>query len=242
MTYLTKGLSIIQINLHRCKLAQDLLTQYVLENNIHIAIISEPYRPPTHWFVDEKGDAAIWVTPPALKTQNNIKSLFKDKGLVAIQFNKLEIFSCYISPNISIQNFEEILNNLEKEIGKTDPKKTIIAGDLNAKAVAWGSKYTDARGYKIIEMANRKDLVLIKSDGEYTFERAGRTSPIDIILCGRDCYLALVKSSILEEYTASDHRYVLHLFKWPEKRQNQNSNKHSPNKIDIDEFGYRYMA
>ncbi|XP_078051511.1 uncharacterized protein LOC144477651, partial [Augochlora pura] len=169
----SRGLSIIQINLHRCKLAQDILTQYVLENNIYIVLISEPYRHPTQWFVDDNGDAAIWVTPPALKTQINIKSSYKDKGFMAIKFNELEIVSCYISPNIFIQHFEEILDKLEKEIGKSDSRNTIIAGDLNSKAVAWGSKRTDLRGYKIIEMANRNDLVLIKSDGDYTFERAG---------------------------------------------------------------------
>ncbi|XP_078051447.1 uncharacterized protein LOC144477595, partial [Augochlora pura] len=237
-----KGLSIIQANLHRCRLAQDLLIQYVLENNIHIAIVSEPHRIPTHWFVDENGDAAIWVAPSVLKSQVCIKSLNKEKGFVAIKLDNIVIYSCYISPNITIQNFEEILFNLEKEIDKTDTKKIIIAGDLNAKSVAWGSRLTDVRGYKVMELANRNDLILVRSEGEYTFERSGFTSLIDIILCGRDCFTSLTKSAILDVYTASDHRYILHLFKGLGKKPKQNTNKHISNKLHIEEFGYRYST
>jgi hypothetical protein len=51
-----------QINLNRCKMAQDLILQYVVEYRPDIVIISEPNRQLSFWHNDTKDDASIWVT------------------------------------------------------------------------------------------------------------------------------------------------------------------------------------
>ncbi|XP_078051353.1 uncharacterized protein LOC144477502 [Augochlora pura] len=43
----------VQINLHTCRLAHDLLTQYVYENEVDIILISEPYRILDTWYGDK---------------------------------------------------------------------------------------------------------------------------------------------------------------------------------------------
>ncbi|XP_078051391.1 uncharacterized protein LOC144477537, partial [Augochlora pura] len=169
MVELLKNFTILQINLHRCRLAHDLLTQYVYENEVDIILISEPYR--------------------ILDT------------------------CCYISPNIPMRVFLDILNELDSEICKSGPDLTIVAGDFNAKAVTWGSRFTDKRGFEILEMAARNDLRPIRSRGDFTFERNGHKSLIDILLCSKQCVTGLEISEILEVYTASDHRYLRHVFK-----------------------------
>ncbi|XP_078047553.1 uncharacterized protein LOC144475474 [Augochlora pura] len=146
-------LTFLQINLHRCRLAQDLLLQYVSEKGIHVVIISELYRILSHWYSDSNADAAIWVTPLARKKFINIKKITNKKGIVAAAVDELKIYSCYISPNIRRHEFLKRLNELEREVTRLGSKNTIIAGDFNAKSIAWGSKNTDKRGYDIMEMA-----------------------------------------------------------------------------------------
>ncbi|XP_078051352.1 uncharacterized protein LOC144477501 [Augochlora pura] len=113
--------------------------------------------------------------------------------------------------------FLDILNVLVSMICKKGPDLTIVAGDFNAKAVTWGSRFTDKRGFEILEMAARNDLRPIRSRGDFTFERNGHKSLIDILLCSKNCVMGLEISEILEVYTASDHRYLRHVFKSKDK-------------------------
>ncbi|XP_078032620.1 uncharacterized protein LOC144467607 [Augochlora pura] len=109
--------TVLQINLHRCKLAQDLMTQYAMEKEENIVIISEPYCIQDNW----------------------------EKGIVAIAIDDIMVFSCYISPNILMDEYREILTVLEIEVTKVGTNRSIIAGDLNAKAVTCGDRDTRIR-------------------------------------------------------------------------------------------------
>ncbi|XP_078051734.1 uncharacterized protein LOC144477875, partial [Augochlora pura] len=200
------------INLHRYKLAQDLMTQYVLTNDINIAIISEPYRVLDSWFADLNNDAAIWISSETTDSAKRINTLSREAGIVAVEIDELRIFSCYFSPNTSIGKLQDSLMVLEREITKHGTDSTIVAGDLNAKSTTWGSKVTDRRGLEVLEMINRTNLTAIRSKVDYTFERGRSRSLIDILLRGRDCVASLSKSEILKVYTASDHLYLRHVF------------------------------
>ncbi|XP_078051452.1 uncharacterized protein LOC144477600, partial [Augochlora pura] len=238
MTEVLKGLTLLQANLHRCRLAQDLLTQFVTEKEIDVAIISEPYRIVDTWYADTKEDAAIWVTPDISRRVGDIKRITKEGGIVAITLDDLNIFSVYISPNVPHSEFQDALGVLEREVTRVGAALTIIAGDFNAKSTRWGSKCNDNREYDIIEMAARLNLKPIRSKGEYTFDRDGRRSPIDILLCGKNCASALSTSVILDVLTASDHRYVRHIFKRKdnvEYKKDSSTTQHRT-KIDMDQF------
>ncbi|XP_078051351.1 uncharacterized protein LOC144477500, partial [Augochlora pura] len=242
MTGLRNNLTILQINLHRCKLAQDLMTQYVIANEINIVVISEPYRVLDTWYGDLKNDAAIWITRTTMEKTCNIQNFFKDLGIVAVEVNEIKIFSCYISPNITMSEFQEIIRVLEREMSRGGTDMTIIAGDFNAKAVTWGSKTTDSRGYEILELTNRYDMMPIRSKGDFTFERDGHKSLIDIIIYGKDCAAALTKSEIFNTYTASDHRYLRHIFKWKSNDARQDPAQAQPieTKLNIEDFIKKY--
>ncbi|XP_078051681.1 uncharacterized protein LOC144477815, partial [Augochlora pura] len=236
-------LTILQINLHRCKLAHDLLIQYAVENEIDIVAISEPYCIENSWYEDTNRDAAIWVTPAYLKKDNRVLNIFKTKGIVAITIDKAKIFSCYISPNIPKREFQEIIQTLEKEVGRIDTRRTIIVGDFNAKATTWGSGYTDQRGFEILEMSARNDMTPIRSRGKFTFERAGYKSLIDILICGSECASELKSSNILKDYTASDHKYLKHTFEFKDKhkQRNQVTEQYNKVRVDIEVFRNKYQ-
>lgn len=75
----------------------------------------------------------------------------------------LNITTCYISPNVkpNIVRLGQILKGV---------KNLVFLGDLNGKAVAWGSPNTDARGRELAEMIDELDLTIL-NDGSFTFRR-----------------------------------------------------------------------
>ncbi|XP_078051287.1 uncharacterized protein LOC144477435, partial [Augochlora pura] len=191
-----------------------------IEKGISIVVISDPYRILDNWYGDLKHDTANWVTPMFIKKSSNIQILIKDKGVVAIAIDELRVFSCYISPNIPMGEFQEVLALLEKEVSRVGPNHSIIAGDLNAKAVTWGSRYTVKRGYEVLEMT-RPRMTWYPLEVE-------ATTPLR----------ETVTSIILDEYTTSDHRYVKHIFRRKDinKQPKQRAVQQTTSRVDLNKF------
>ena len=55
-TVVPMALKIIQINLNRCRPAQDMIEHNVSQLNMDVVIISEPFRQLNYWFTDATGD------------------------------------------------------------------------------------------------------------------------------------------------------------------------------------------
>ncbi|XP_076301828.1 uncharacterized protein LOC143219918 [Lasioglossum baleicum] len=203
-------IKMLQINLNHCKNAQELLTQSTEQYGIDIVFISEPWSPPSYWLNDGHKCASIWIPQPTNKFKS-IKSLYKSKGIVAVQLDDYTYISCYFSPNISLEAYTEGISELERFLDTIRVDKCIITGDFNAKSPAWGSNKLDDHGTIVMEMSNNFGLIPKVSSGSHTFERNGHCSTIDIILCGTIAYNYITSSHILEDYTASDHRYLKHV-------------------------------
>ncbi|XP_076301785.1 uncharacterized protein LOC143219864 [Lasioglossum baleicum] len=151
---------ILQINLNRCRMAQDLLNQTATQLGADIVIISEPWSPWTHWHNDGFKDASIWIPMFSIGAFNSIKKSFKSKGIVAVQLGDFTVVSCYFSPNITLDHYKDRITELESFLEKIDPERCIIAGDLNAKSPVWGSGTLDDRGGVVMEMVNNHKLTL----------------------------------------------------------------------------------
>lgn len=151
---------LIQININHCWDAYNLLQQYMVEHEIAMAMISEPI----HVSMDncacstDKKAVIIWK-PDLIRAQ--VKTVSAGEGFVAIMHNQMVIFSCYISPNIDITKFEEILDELEYEIKRLNPYNLIVCGDFNTKSIAWGSLYTCPRGKIFEDWTTANDLILV---------------------------------------------------------------------------------
>lgn len=201
---------ILQINLNKCRAAQELLEHSAMDKEYDIVIISEPYRIKEFWFADQQGDAAIWLTAKYLQANKPIKVIHKGRGFVAANIGNTFVISVYLPPSLKLTNYKERILEIERLVLQQRPEEIFICGDFNAKSSAWGSRKTDKRGEAVIELCNRCKLTPIRSLGDRTFERNGFHSLIDIALCCKNILKQLDNSKILDEYTGSDHRYMSH--------------------------------
>lgn len=200
---------VLQINLNHCRLAQDILLQNCAAFGADIAVVSEPWRCPPNWFSSEGGLAAIFV-PASPSLFSSIKLLSVSRCFVIVDFGVFVLCSVYISPSTSIGDYEVILSSLAVQVEEFGSRRFVLMGDFNAKSPLWGSDRTDPRGSAVVDFLGRLDLIPVRSEGSYTFERNGHRSLIDIALCGRSVHVS--SSKILQEFSASDHLYVLHTF------------------------------
>ena len=52
-------LKVVQINLNRCRLAQDIMVHNISVLNADVVMISEPFRQLDQWFNDSTGDSSV---------------------------------------------------------------------------------------------------------------------------------------------------------------------------------------
>lgn len=101
-------------------------------------------------------------------------------GFVALKFNNIVVFSCYISPNVGLASFKSTLENIEFEITKIASDNLIaVCGDFNAKSVSWGSVCSCPRGRYLEEWACANSLVLMNRGNTPTCSRAQGESFVD---------------------------------------------------------------
>lgn len=139
------SLRCVQANLNHSWTAFDLLKQHIAESEIRLSIISEPptnIEASNRWFLShDKLAAIIWNPDNSIGNYCRLKSAV---GFVLIKYGKLYVISCYISPNVTIKIFEDILENINNCV-RALPDPFIIGGDFNAYSVLWGSSVTNRR-------------------------------------------------------------------------------------------------
>lgn len=229
---------ILQGNLQRCKLAQNLLQQRSHKMNVDVAIVSKHYMKINEegWFFDKSNTAAIWI-----KNRRGFPIIEQGagKGFVWVRSQETTIISCYLSPNDKIEEFRDKLDDIENTIRNIEGE-IIIAGDFNAKSCDWGMDWTNSRGADLSDMVARTDLVVLNTGEATTFRRAGnRGTIIDVTFATPKITAQIENWRVLEVYTGSDHQYIsfnvrkkLHQIK-VEKRQNLGWNSSKINKAAL---------
>lgn len=198
---------VLQGNLQHCRVANDLLSQLILEKQIDLLILSEQYRDRDgpNWFPDILGTTAIWVP----NTNILVKGHGRSRGLVWANVSDAIFVSCYFSPNANVAEFQNQLDDLEDIILTLGNSKIILAGDFNAKSVEWGMPVTDARGCRILEMAARTGLVVSNVGSVPTFRRPGYGQTIpDVTFSSEGLAGRIADWRVTEDYTGSDHQYI----------------------------------
>lgn len=104
-------LKILQINLNRCRLAQDLLVQQACHKNADVVIVPEPYRQMDQWTNDTTGNASLWVTGfngffPTLTPP------LAAEGIVAAVIEDCTIVSAYCAPSKKFPEYMAYLDTL----------------------------------------------------------------------------------------------------------------------------------
>lgn len=200
---------ILQINVNHSRATQDLAMQRSLEDAYEIVCMSEPYSVPARdtCFSDTNGLVAICGNPGLC---SRISLLDRGKGFVAVETDTEAIYSCYISPNICLDEFESLLQDLGNSITKQEGRHVIVTGDFNSKHNAWGSKKEDARGRTLLDWIAQHKLIILNEGTIPTCSRGSGDSVIDISLCTVNMIMRVKDWKVCEDMeTLSDHRYIL---------------------------------
>lgn len=198
---------ILQCNLNRCTLAQNLLRQRVFEDKIDVCFISEQHinLHGRSWFADETGTAALWIVNTEKVT---IINTGRGAGFVWIHTPTTYFMSVYLSPNEGISVFRQKLANIENAMDGFNGE-IIIAGDFNAKSAEWGATFSDTRGNEVSDVAARRDLIVLNTGNASTFRRPGyQESVLDITLATPGIANMIEGWTVSEEYSGSDHQHV----------------------------------
>ncbi|XP_076548118.1 uncharacterized protein LOC143306052 [Osmia lignaria lignaria] len=87
----------------------------------------------------------------------------------------------------------------------------IVMGDFNSRSPLWGSDKWCSRGRILFQFCNSVDLLPTVTKGGATCDR-GSGSKIDIMICNKLALQDLHDSVVIGDYSASDHRYLLHAY------------------------------
>lgn len=180
----------------------------MMEREIAVAIVAEPVHiPETNWAGSTDKRAAIFWRPDILRTQCKIAST--GRGFVALCYSNIVIFSCYISPNISRNEFEEILEEIDFEIKRLKPENFLVCGDFNSKSIAWGSLHTCPRGESLEDWALLNDLILMNTGNIPTCTRSQGDSHVDVTWANTTMMQSVRDWKVHEDiFTYSDHNYI----------------------------------
>ena len=198
----------LQINLNRCRTAQDLLWQHLREERVDVAVISEQYRDPSPsvgWSPDAAGDAAVWTADGSAEMRR------RETSFVAVRWRGIVVFSVYISPNITTEEFLVTLDRLEHAVrGEArGGQQVLVAGDFNARSAEWGDRVTSGRGRAISDLCGSLDLTVLNRGSTPTFERGDAQSVIDLTMASRSLSGRVSRWRVeRDRFVYSDHNVV----------------------------------
>ena len=188
-------IGMIQINLGKGRAATNALLRILEEDNVAIAATQEPHVREGK-VVGLGGLSALSrgrVPRAAILYTRNVKPIMighlSDEYLVAAEFTEETgeswyLVSVYIPPveNKTV-DFNRRVGRLEEVVAELSNRgEVIIAGDFNAKSVAWGSPRDCPRGRRLCEAVETLDLVTMNRGDRPTFEGPRGTSHIDVTM------------------------------------------------------------
>ena len=131
---LTAMIKVVQANLNHCRDAWDLLQQFVVEERVSVALLSDPYatRSPG-WYADAAGLASVGVLSPGL----TVGDLEVGVGFVSVTVGcDLRVYSCYAPPRWSDNEFEVFLGRLDGSVRSRATAATSTPGRCPGGAAA----------------------------------------------------------------------------------------------------------
>ncbi|XP_011883892.1 PREDICTED: uncharacterized protein LOC105571035 [Vollenhovia emeryi] len=174
-------MKVLQVNLNRSRLAQDMFLHSMAERGCGLGIAAEPNRVPRHpcWAGSEDGSVAITWRRIG-DTHVHTSKIGGGEGWVAVKWGPLVVLGIYLRPSLSRYEYEDRLKSLEEWIRDCLPAPLMVAGDFNVKSALWGSRRPDAKGGDLVEWATRLGLHLHNVGTTSTCVRPQGESIIDL--------------------------------------------------------------
>ena len=197
----------LQVNVDRKRATHDVVARRARKGRMDVLLLGEPNKrlcAENSWLTDNRSDAAI-VVPNGDVT---VHDTGRGDGFVWAELSGLFVYSCYCSPNVGQQRFEEFLTGLDRDVRRKGRQVIIIGGDFNAKAAEWGSPVEDGRGAAMTEWLSGANMVVMNRGGRPTFVRNDQTSCIDVTICSEDASRRLLKWRVTDEETLGCHRII----------------------------------
>ena len=181
------------------------MMQTLRDWKIDLVVITDPYKPlrTNQWASDATGKAAIWSCGELL-FHENINST--KKGFVRAKLENVHFYSCYAPPSLEMEEFTDFIDRLVEDARKRPP--VVIAGDFNAWATDWDSKWTNRRGNELLDAMACLDVVLLNTGDVPTYERDGRTSIMDLTIASSSLARQNNKWKVNDVFNLSDHRVI----------------------------------
>lgn len=127
---------------------------------------------------------------------------------MAIKFGNVNIISCYISPNVSLADFENCLEDISG-CARILSGQLLIGGDFNAHTTYWGCPNTNRRGASLERWAASFELRLLNQFGVSTCERPQGSSVVDLTWSS-STFIGNISDWIVRQdsESLSDHLYI----------------------------------
>ncbi|XP_072376509.1 uncharacterized protein [Diabrotica undecimpunctata] len=176
----TRELRVLQTNVGTARLAHDLAEAAGVEKNIDGLKTAEPNTTAVKrrgWFVDTTGRGAVRIYNRNLR----VYKIKPEEGYVIVRMEGVPLVCCYISPNVTVGEYEMKIYKIMQEVGNTGGEYVMLR-DFNAKAAEWGSPITDTHGRILTDWVGTLDLVILNTGMEPTFVRRGTGTYIDVTM------------------------------------------------------------
>lgn len=129
-------------------------------------------------------------------------------GFLIVYLRDFILYACYVSPNISLEDYNKWLEDLMASVER-EQNEVVIAGDFNAKAAEWGSPWTDNRGFHTIQRISGMDIIVHNTGDKPTFQRGRSESYIDVTMSTPGIAKKIKGWKVSEDETLCTHKYIL---------------------------------
>lgn len=195
---------VLQCNLARRKIAMDMLYKNAEEGKIDLAIVAEPNKNAVgggRWLTDTRRDVGMMIFNQQTRTG---RTSTITNGFVWMEVEDIVVYGCYVSPNIDLEEYGEYLWRLGDSL-KRHRRRTIVAGDFNAKNPAWGGTMSDHRGAILADFISAHALVVHNDGLSPTFIRGAAETFIDLTLTTEDMAGSIQEWRTTETENFSDY-------------------------------------
>uniref|UniRef100_A0A7G3ATE3 Putative rna-directed dna polymerase from transposon bs n=1 Tax=Lutzomyia longipalpis TaxID=7200 RepID=A0A7G3ATE3_LUTLO len=212
-------MKITQINIRSLKSNKSLLEQYINENKIECALLSEiwtnkkskiniaGFRKHLHSRENGYGGVGILINNKII-SKSKVRSDLEPLEVIEVQIKKENkdyiLISIYIPPQTRNKDIKEKLGKLLNEL--VNKNNVILGGDFNARHDMWeNNSINNGRGVLIAELISLSNLICI-NDGQHTHYSSHRntTSAIDLTLISPNL-IDKVQWNVNETEIGSDH-------------------------------------
>ncbi|XP_076764844.1 uncharacterized protein LOC143431791 [Xylocopa sonorina] len=205
---------------------------------VELVVATEPYfiHDKPSWISDTEGKVAIiQATPTRIRP---ITLIARGRGFVAVSWLDCVVIGIYAPPSWSLQNFDQLLDDVGGVVRRHAHLLTFVLGDFNAHSTLWRSTRTNQRGHSTMDWAASTNLKLLNQGSASTCVRQQGESKIDLSFANGAAARRVKKWIVDTAETLSDHLYIrISVSKIQERRTaTKNQNKWSLRRMDDDLF------